>query len=350
MASLKELRDLCHLFKGAKEGERYTKGMNVSPARSDSRPPVRMIAIDIDGTLMPSTGVVMSRRNQEALRRAEAAGIEIVIATGRRHAYAMPLLRQAGLRPETVIISSNGTVTRTFSGDSIDRWLLPSHTARELCGFLRQFGGTTVFTFDRSGDHELVIESLHQLHERIAAWVEANRAFLKEVVPLERAFDGGESPVQGMVCGTVSEMRLAEERLNASKFAGLVELHRTEYAHRNLSILDILPPGVSKGTALERLAARRGIGTEEIVAIGDNYNDETMLEHAGRGVLMGNAPDELLEVAAEKGWHITGTNDEDGVALAIEAILRSATIAAKQKPVTSQEVFQEIPVPVVEWP
>jgi Cof subfamily protein (haloacid dehalogenase superfamily) len=309
-----------------------------------------MIAIDIDGTLMPSAGVIMSRRNQEALRQAEAAGIEVVIATGRRHAYAIPLLRQAGLRPETVMISSNGTVTRTFSGESIDRWLLPSDTARNLCGLLRQFGGTTVFTFDRGGDHELVIESLHQLHDRIAAWVDANRAFLKEVVPLERAFDEGESPVQGMVCGTVAEMRIAEERLGQSEFAGQIELHRTEYPHRNLSILDILPPGVSKGTALERLAMRRGFRAGEIVAIGDNYNDLSMLEYAGRGVLMGNAPEELIEMAEEKGWHVTGTNDEDGVALAIHAALASVTDAATQNKAAKQEVFEENVEPVVEWP
>ncbi len=316
------------------------------------RPPrVRMIAIDIDGTLMPSSGLVMSRRNQEALRRAEAAGVEVVIATGRRHAYALPLLRQVGLRPETVMISSNGTVTRTFSGDSIDRWLLPSATARDLCGLLRQFGGTTVFTFDRGGDHELVIESIYQLHERIAAWVDANRAYLKEVVPLERAFDGGESPVQGMVCGTVEEMRIAEERLNASRFAGEVESHRTEYPQRNLAILDILPPGVSKGSALERLAARRGIRIEETLAIGDNYNDLSMLECAGQAALMANAPEELLEMAGQRGWQITGTNDEDGVALAIESVLASAlgeTEPSHANP--TREVFQEAIAPVVEWP
>ncbi len=318
------------------------------------RPPrVRMIAIDIDGTLMPSTGLLMSRRNQEALRRAEAAGVEVVIATGRRHAYALPLLRQVGLRPETVMISSNGTVTRTFSGESIDRWLLPSAVARDLCGLLRQFGGTTVFTFDRGGDHELVIESIHQLHERIAAWVDANRAYLKEVVPLERAFDGGESPVQGMVCGTVEEMRVAEERLNASRFAGEVESHRTEYPQRNLAILDILPPGVSKGSALERLAARRGIRIEETLAIGDNYNDLSMLESAGQAVLMANAPEELLEMAGERGWHITGTNDEDGVALAIESTLTSAGQFSEVEPAETnptREVFQEAIEPVVEWP
>ena len=325
------------------------RDMTFSPAEPVGVAHVRLIAIDIDGTLMPTGSPLMSRRNQEALRRAEAAGIEVVIATGRRHAYAMPLLRQVGLEGSTVLISSNGTVTRTFSGESIDRWLLPLETARNLCGFLRQFGGTTVFTFDRGGDHELVIESLRQLHERIAAWVEANRPYLKEVVPLERAFDGGESPVQGMVCGRVEEMRYAESRLLESEFAEQVEMHRTEYESRDLAILDILPPGVSKGTALRRLAERRGLRAAEVAAIGDNYNDVSMLEYAGEAVLMGNAPTELVAKAAEQGWRITASNDEDGVAMAIEAILAAAGHAGENAPANT-EVREEQSEPVIEWP
>ena len=125
--------------------------------------PTRLIAIDIDGTLLPTSGLRISERNREALLRAEAEGVHIVVATGRRQAYAIPVLELAGLSPETVMISSNGTVTRTFSGRRIDRWLLPVETARALCGELRQFGGRTVFTFDREGPGELVVDSLAAL-------------------------------------------------------------------------------------------------------------------------------------------------------------------------------------------
>jgi Cof subfamily protein (haloacid dehalogenase superfamily) len=283
--------------------------------------PVKLIAIDIDGTLLPSTGTVVSERNRRALRQAEEAGIEIVIATGRRHVYAMPLLQPLGLKPETVLITSNGTVTRTFAGERMGRALLPVETARELCGALRQFGGTTVFTFDREGPGELVIESIEQVHARIAAWVEANRASLKEIRPLEQAFDNGEAPVQGMVSGTPEEMDKAEAWMAASPFAGKIEMHQTRYPARNLSILDILPPGCSKGVALRRLAERSGLRHEEMMAIGDNYNDVEMLELAGHAVLMGNAANELLAMGRERGWLIAPTNDEDGVAVAIEMVL-----------------------------
>ncbi|HVJ08136.1 MAG TPA: Cof-type HAD-IIB family hydrolase [Acidisarcina sp.] len=288
--------------------------------------PVKMIAIDIDGTILPSRGTAISERNQRALRAAEAAGIEIVIATGRRQAFALPIVEPVGLSQETILISSNGSITRNFAGDLLERSLVPSATARELCRMLRNYG-STVMTFDREGPGSLVIESLQTLHERIALWVEANRSSLAEVVPLERALDDGESPVQAMVCGTVEAMREAYDALASSAMAQEIALHRTEYPRRNLCIVDILPQGCSKGAALERLARQRGIGREQVMAIGDNYNDVEMMAFAGRGVLMGNATPELQQIGQEHGWLITGTNDEDGVAQVIESVcLDSETV------------------------
>src|SRR5271167_1907239 len=99
---------------------------------------VRLIAIDIDGTLLPSFGGRVSERTCQALREAELADIAVVIATGRRQAYAAPLILPVGLRPETVLITSNGTVTRTLAGRRIDRFFLPLDTARWLCEALMQ--------------------------------------------------------------------------------------------------------------------------------------------------------------------------------------------------------------------
>jgi Cof subfamily protein (haloacid dehalogenase superfamily) len=282
---------------------------------------IRLIAIDIDGTLTPSTGPRISARNCAALQAAEAAGIEIVIATGRRQAYAMPLIAQVGLDENSVMISSNGAVVRGFDGQLLDRRFLPVETARQLCAALRGHG-TLVFTFDREGTGALVIESLKQLHARIDRWVEANRPYLVEVQPIERAFDAGEEPIQGMVCGTVAEMIAAERQLLLSDVAGQIAMHRTEYAARNLSILDLLPPGCSKGAALDSLARIRGLERNQIMAIGDNLNDLEMLEYAGRAVVMANAGEEVLALAMRRGWEVTASNDDDGVALAVEEVIR----------------------------
>ena len=287
---------------------------------------IRLIAIDIDGTLMPSTGPRISARNCAALKAAEAAGIEVVISTGRRQAYAMPLVAQIGLGEDSVMISSNGAVVRGFDGRLLDRRFLPVEAARQLCSALRGYG-TLVFTFDRDGQGALLIENLQQLHARIDRWVDANKPYLLEVQPIERAFDGGEEPIQGMICGTLVEMVEAEQQLLGSALASQIAMHRTEYAARNLSILDLLPPGCSKGAALDILAQIRGLERGQIMAIGDNLNDLEMLEYAGHAVVMANASQEIRDLAACRGWSLTASNDEDGVALAIEKILRRRSIA-----------------------
>jgi len=164
-------------------------------------------------------------------------------------------------------------------------------------------------------------------HDRISLWIEANRNAIEVVKPLEQALPDGENPIQGMVTGTIEQMRLAEVALKASEWSGCCESVRTEYPARNLSILDLLPPGVSKGWALERLAARLGVDRKETMAIGDNWNDVTMLEWAGQGVMMGNAAQELRTMAKMRGWKQAPPNDQDGVAQVLEATVAKVLAA-----------------------
>jgi Cof subfamily protein (haloacid dehalogenase superfamily) len=283
-------------------------------------PPVRLVAIDIDGTLLPTFSQTISRRNASALKAAQDAGITVAIATGRRTAYTSPLLERLGLRADMPLITSNGAVTRTLGGDPIDRSHLDATVARGLCGLLRPFG-TLVFTFDTTGPGELVLEDLDGAQGRIALWVEANRNAIEVVKPLEKALEDGNDPIQGMVTGGLEKMRRAEEALKTSEWGTDCEAVRTEYPARDLSILDLLPPGVSKGWALERLAAHLGIDRKETMAIGDNWNDVEMLEWAGQGVIMGNAAQELRTMAKMRGWKQAPPNDEDGVAVTLERAL-----------------------------
>jgi hydroxymethylpyrimidine pyrophosphatase-like HAD family hydrolase len=322
----------------------------------DWRVMMRMLAVDMDGTLLGADGQV-SPRNLAALKAAERAQVEVVVATGRRHCYAMRQLRGLGLREENALISSNGTVVRTIGSRLLERALLPTETAVWLCGHVEEFRSSLVMTFDKVGpDGEdargaLVVEATDELKASIGRWMAANEPYIAHVSPIERALEG-ESPIQMMLCGTVERMRRAEARLlehpgisavgvtplreeearqleergispreRASELGVGAALHRTEYPDRDLSIVDILPAGCSKGAALLRLAADRGVKAEEIVAIGDNWNDVSMLEVAGRAVLMANAPEDLKAVAAERGWEMGMGHDDDGVAVAVEAAL-----------------------------
>jgi hydroxymethylpyrimidine pyrophosphatase-like HAD family hydrolase len=302
-----------------------------------------MIAIDMDGTLLGPDGRV-SDRNIAALKVAASAGIEIVVATGRRHCYAMRVLEAVGLPTSNILVSSNGTVTRTIGSSLIDRTLMPVETTLWLCEHLDEFRNAMVITYDLvqpDGDDlhgALVVQELEGLHASIGKWMEANAVYIERSAPLEevvrRRAAVGEAPIQIMLCGAIERMRRAEARLlehpavysagvsaPQSRATAWVALNRTEYPDRDLSLVDILPAACSKGTALLRLAAARGIAGSEIMAIGDNWNDVSMLEVAGRPVLMENAPGDLKQFAAAKGWPIGGHHGRDGVADAIEHIL-----------------------------
>lgn len=284
------------------------------------QPPVRLVAIDVDGTLLPTFAQALSARTAQALRMAQAAGITVAIATGRRTAYTAPLLAHLGLRPDTPLITSNGAVTRTLDGQPVDRSHMEARVARGICGLLRPFG-TVVFTFDRVGRGELVLEDLEAAHQRISMWIEANRNSIEVINPLESGLPDGEDPIQGMVTGGLAQMKKAEEALKASPWEPLCECVRTEYVARDLSILDLLPPGVSKGWALARLARRLSVDRLEVMAIGDNWNDLDMLEWAGQAIVMGNAAAELRSMAKTRGWKQAPPNDQDGVAVILERLV-----------------------------
>jgi hydroxymethylpyrimidine pyrophosphatase-like HAD family hydrolase len=329
--------------------------------RAAGQTPIRMIAVDMDGTLLGLNGRV-SAENLAALRAAEQAGIEVVVATGRRHCYAMRILRELGMGAENALVSSNGTVTRTLGTGTvgtgvagtrlIERTLMTRETALWLCRHLEEFRNALVITFDKvQPDGEdargaLVVEELAELHGSIGRWMEANARYIEHVRPIERALEGveGEAPIQMMLCGTIERMRRAEARLledprvfapgiSAVDGAATAEitLSRTEYPERDLSLVDILPVGCSKGVALLRLAAARGIEPAEMMAIGDNWNDLSMLEIAGRAVVMENAPAELKALALERGWVVGGHHDRNGVAVAIAEVLgRNGSLAGKR--------------------
>ena len=309
---------------------------------------VRMIAVDVDGTLLGPDGQV-SARNVAALKSAERAGVEVVIATGRRHSYAMRVLRGLELSEESALISSNGAVVRTMGARLLERTMLESGTAEWLVKHMGEFRRSLLITFDRvqaNGDDTrgaLVVEELDELTESIGKWMAANEPYIERVVPMEAAL-GREGLIQMMLCGTIERMREAETRLLSDpKVLGVglqplrrsevrrdgtgmpmgaeAALHRTEYPERNLSIVDVLPAGCSKGRAMTDFARQRGIAQDEILAIGDNWNDVSMLEAAGSAVLMANAPEELKVAGEKQGWTVGAHHAEDGVAIAVEAAL-----------------------------
>ncbi len=275
-------------------------------------PPIRLLATDIDGTLLNSEFQI-SPDDLNALRRVHQSGIEVVLVTGRRHAFALPIAEQFGF--DVWLISSNGAVTRSLSGGSFHRDLMPLETCRELCGAMLEFRGNTVISFDKECRGALVLERMDELTSSIRRWLEKNMQFIEFVVPIENALVT--DPLQAMFCGTIARMRQAAALLESSALADRITVLRTEYPLRDLTIVDVLNRNCSKGHALKRWACHRGIPREQVMAIGDNYNDAEMLAFAGLPFIMGNACEELKS----NGWHRTLSNDESGVAAAIERVL-----------------------------
>ena len=270
---------------------------------------IRLLATDIDGTLL-NPQFSISEGDLEALRRAHAAGIEIVLVTGRRHSFALPIAKQLGF--DLWLISSNGAVTRSLSGETFHRDLMPAETCRRLCGAMQEFRGNTVLTFDKETKGAIVLEHMDELGASIRRWLEKNMEYIEFVVPIEKALVT--DPVQAMFCGSMERMNDALRALEAAGMDGTVTVLRTEYPARDLSMIDVLSAGCSKGHALERWARHRGYRRDEVMAVGDNHNDVEMLEFAGYPVIMGNACEELRS----RGWKITRGNDACGVAAAVE--------------------------------
>jgi Cof subfamily protein (haloacid dehalogenase superfamily) len=273
---------------------------------------IRLLATDIDGTLL-NPQFQISPGDMDALRRAHAAGIEIVLVTGRRHRFAMPIAEQLGF--DLWLISSNGAVTRSLSGETFHRDLMPAETCRQVCQAMQEFRGHTVLTFDKESKGAIVLERLDEVGASIRRWLEKNMEFVEIVVPIERALVT--DPVQAMFCGTMALMNQALVALGNAKLDEFITVLRTEYPERDLSMIDLLNAGCSKGHALERWAAHRGYRREEVMAVGDNHNDVEMLEFAGHPVIMGNACEELRG----RGWRVTGGNHECGLAAAVELAL-----------------------------
>ena len=269
---------------------------------------IRLVAIDIDGTLL-DTRWQLPDRNRDAICDAVRAGVEVAIVTGRMSGFAQPVLDLLPC-PVTAIVS-NGAVVKTPDGATAMRHVVPRDVAASILAAAAEWPDRAALIFDRPGDGQMVIERIDRSDPLRRAYAERNRAFVREVEPLASALT--EDPVVVMFNGPIGMMRALVDRLRALPDAGAFSVNLTEYESRDVLFVDVLAAGCTKGATLAEWARRRGYARDEVMALGDNLNDLEMLEAAGLPVVMGNAVPALLE----RGWPTTATNDEAGVADAI---------------------------------
>jgi 5-amino-6-(5-phospho-D-ribitylamino)uracil phosphatase len=271
--------------------------------------PVKLIAMDIDGTLLDSRGQ-LPEENALAIGEAAARGIEIVIVTGRRFHPARSIAEQ--LPCDVALIVSNGALVKSRSGETHLRSLLPIETARHVIDATGEFRRCQGVIFDRPAERQVIFERIDWEGPFIGPYLRRHRHQVAEVAPLAACLEM-EDPVEIMFIGECEMIRGALRTLETHARSREYTLALTEYEERGMSMLDVLQRGVTKGAALAEWARRRGIVRESVMAIGDNWNDREMLEYAGVPVVMGNSVPELKTL----GWKVTLSNDDCGVADAI---------------------------------
>jgi Cof subfamily protein (haloacid dehalogenase superfamily) len=267
---------------------------------------IRLIGIDVDGTLLDTEGRLLDS-NREAIHDAVAAGIHVALVTGRSYPFARPV---ADPLPSAItLIVSNGAVERSMDGGILARRLLSRSVAREVLDSTRPYRDAAALIFDRDDGRQVIFESMDWEHPGRRNYWLRNQRMIAQTVPLEEALV--EDPIQVMFNGAVDAMRVLTETLRREARDFAVSL--TEYAHRDFSLIDITAPTATKGRALAWRAEQLSLTRAEVMAIGDNFNDLEMLQFAGTPVVMANAVDGLKE----HGWHVTGHQNEAGLANAI---------------------------------
>lgn len=290
-----------------------------------SKNKVKLLALDIDGTILDSYGNI-PEKNLNAIREAEEAGVFVTLATGRRFRDALPVAKELGLN-KTVITHNGALLKCSQTFDIIDASTITSETALDSIRIAKEHGGDAllstdpygkgVLLFDKLSDTNLPLQSYirwsKMLHgaeaEESLKFVNSLPDVLHHHTVIHISFSGE--------CSAMSELKT----VLAAELGEDITLLETVYTARNFTLLDVLPGNSSKGSGVETLASKLGVSQQEVMAIGDNFNDIEMLDFAGVPVVMGNH-EAFLPIKPE--YHTTHKNDEYGVASAIERFILNA--------------------------
>ena len=275
-----------------------------------------------NGTLLNSQGKI-PKENKLAITKAEEKGVLVTICTGRRFRDALPVALE--LKLNAPVICHNGALIKyADSLETVAVSLLETKTVYEILKVGKGFGGDALVSCNPHTKGTLLYDTISADNTPLQRYVEWSRRLHGEeaeeavhhVESLEEVVDK-EEIIHISFSGTCSPMYDLQRTLEG-ELQDKVNILATIYPQLDFTLLDILPPNASKGHGLAKLALLNGFSSENIMACGDNFNDIEMLEYAGTSVVMGNAAQSLLE---NEGYETTLSNDENGVALAIERFI-----------------------------
>jgi len=276
---------------------------------------VRLLAIDIDGTLLDSRGAIPAD-NLAALQEATRRGIHLALVTGRSFHFTLPIAAKLASTSPTMVVN-NGALIKTPDGATEMRRPLPRSVAASVLDATPDFEESVALVFDRPGDAQIVFDRMDWKHPNRQGYYEKNRPFIAPATPLAGALT--EDPIQVMFNGELGPMRALVASLRALPESDAFHVAITEYPHRDFALVDVNAAGCSKGSTLAAWVHTRGWRPDEVLAAGDNLNDLEMLTFAGTRVVMGNAS-ELLKSKVPDAY-ITGTHDDAGLAKALRTLV-----------------------------
>ncbi|HEX3975012.1 MAG TPA: HAD family hydrolase [Solirubrobacteraceae bacterium] len=264
----------------------------------------RLVATDLDGTLLRSDGTI-DARTREAIARVEAAGIPIVLCTARPSRWMGPLARATGHRG--IVVCSNGSVIWDLHTETVvATFPFAVEAAREVVARLRGALPEATWAVERHG--VFCREPRYVPH-----WPVPDDTIVKEIDALLEV-----APLQLMV----RHPWLTGDELLARARELLSDVAELSHSSNADTLLEIGAAGVSKASGLAVLCERQGIDRADVLAFGDMPNDLAMLQWAGRSVAVANAHAEVMEIADE----VTASNDDGGVAQVLERLLEHGSV------------------------
>lgn len=267
---------------------------------------IKLIACDIDGTLLNSAHQ-LSPRNADVLRAAMEQGIKVVLATGRaRTTTTVAIIEQLGLTTPGIYVQ--GTLVQDATGKIIHSITLPADAVRQMISL---FAAEEITVLAYVGDHMYCREHNHFTDYVVEKLDEARPEAIGDLMSLADQINKMVVWVWGR---QMVELRMRIQSKYGDRVKLLEALPQSLLADDAPAALEFLPQHANKGTALERVATDYGIQLSEIIALGDGENDIELVQSAGIGIAMANAHPKTKAIAD----HITLSNDEDGVAVALE--------------------------------
>jgi hypothetical protein len=278
-----------------------------------SRHRYRMIAIDLDGTLLNPHGRV-TRRTIDAIHRVLAQGILVCFATGRNWTESQFVLETVGHFPTAVFVGG-AMVVDTKQRVTLHRTIMQPELAAAVCGFFESRGHATLALQDTSAAGvDYLVSELVPLSEPTSLWMELTRSAVKRVPRLSE-YPHEHTIRVGVVAPREETAKLTPEL--EQTFGSRIVFHSIAVMAFGVDVLEVFDPAVNKWQGLLHVAKAHDIDPADIIAIGDDVNDLPMIKNAGLGVAMGNAQPEV-QAAARR---VIGRNDEEGLARFLEELV-----------------------------